>query len=248
MKLAGPLLALLVTVLSSRALAHDAAQNLDAPRAPEPRTRFSVGAGLGFASDSLGGDGLAGLAGLNNYYYSRGSIPFGTALLEAKLSDGLRLGLGLSGGYSKASQNVSDPSSVSSLPESSGWLGGTLNARWVLNPHDLVQVSPMVGVGGSYAKANDQRGTYVPSMEVGAQGSYLKADSSGKSVDARLGLVVEYRLLPQLYLRLESYFARLSYTKYKVADKPEGAGNYERLSQTTFSVGWLPVIQLRVAF
>jgi hypothetical protein len=241
------LFAISVLLIATKAQAQGA-QELDAPK-PAPLRRFPVGAGVGFANDGLGGSGLISYGGsTSSGNWLRGSTPLGSALVEVALSERLRLGLGVSGSYSKSElDDERDQASPRYYPRKMGFVGAALSLRWVLNPKDALQVSPLVALGGQYSMAKGLQSTYVPSTDT-EESSYLSADGHGHGVDARLGLVFEYALLPQLFLRLESHFLRVGYEKTDAVTKVAGERQHERANSTSLAFGWLPILQLRFAF
>jgi opacity protein-like surface antigen len=242
------LVGLVLALFTARAAAQAAPQPTAAPAASAP-SRFSVGAGIGFSSEGLGG--LGGVSYSSPALYAgRAFTPVGTALLEAELTQRLRLGVGLSGSYtsSRERDGREDARQPRSYPKKVAGAAAAVSLRWIVNPEGVVQVSPLISLGGNWATAKGVSSDFVPATDT-EPAYYLEADSDGYGVDARFALVLEHALLPQLYLRFESHFVRLSYSKIEaVTDAESGPRTKESLSQTSFALGWYPVLQLRLTF
>ncbi|MDB4975699.1 MAG: hypothetical protein JWN48_4040 [Myxococcaceae bacterium] len=221
-------------------------------------TRFSLGAGLGFASDGLGlGGGLGGSLGYGSSYgltSITGTTPFGTSLLELALSRRLRLFAGISGQYGKPlhPSRGSTGSSVSTASifadDGKRWaVGGALGLRWVLNPGGVVEISPALQVG-IHGAAVDHVASNVKTDGDGV----VQADRSelkSRGVDGRVGLVLERVLLANLFLRFEAYFARAGYDHHE-SHTQLALGGREHAKQDAVGAtfGFAPSLQLRLVF
>jgi hypothetical protein len=239
----------------STALAQEtkaAALAVPAPEAPRPAqqpARWSFGAGVGLLGYNLGsvvGPGAAGALGSLS-----GTTLLGVGLLERTLTPSLRLGLAASGGYSRRNTDSHDFDATPEGQLSQGFYGGLLSLRWVLNPGDLVEVSTLVGLGGHGLRANSDTHSRTTAADGSATEARSKVDSKNRGIDGRLGLVVEYRLLERLYLRLETHFASVgadhtsSSSHETSADGVRQSGG--QTSDTLFlNFGFQPFLQLRV--
>ncbi len=209
---------------------------------------FSLAAGLGFAvGDS--GTGLAGLAGLAGAgglgYVPSGRAPFGAAVLEYALSARFRLGLGVHGSYNR---NLAAEPEQPGAGEKAWSFGASLGIRGILNPGGVVEISPILAVGGYRTSAE---GRYAGSTSTATgETLLLTQDAAQRGIDTRLGLILEHALLPNLFLRFESYFVRLAWTKSNVAQFTEGNSEGLKQSRSDLSVqyGFTPVLLLRLAF
>jgi hypothetical protein len=216
--------------------------------AQDKPARFSLGAGLGVGlvgEAGLGGLGALGAAGLAGLGAAQGRTPFGASLIELLLSPQLRLVLGAVGSYNKTTESE-DKLELGTA--NSAWsVGGTFGLRWVLNPGATVEISPLLSLGASKAVAKRQRvGSYA--NEGGIQ-EYILQNAKAWGYDARLGLVLEYALLTNLYLRLEGYFARAGYTKTATSRfDPRAENTHSQRSDLGLSFGFAPVLQLRLTF
>lgn len=213
--------------------------------------RWSFGAGIGtvlYGSDFgyVGGAGAAGLAALGG-----NGGTYGTVLIERSLSPALRLGANLTGSYADTERKGDEvPGSPSPERSTYGSAGGAISLRWVLNPGDLVEISPLVIVGTQWFKGDGTR----TSTSFDAQGeivSRTETDVDGYRINARFGFVVEYRLLTRMYLRLETHVLRVDRTSTNEKTRTESEGNpVARGSQTSTAVsagvGVQPMLQIRV--
>lgn len=217
---------------------------------PEPG-RWSFGAGIGtvlYGSDfGLSGSsataGLAALGGAGGTY--------GAVLIERSLSPALRLGATLSGSYADTERKGDELGSTPSPERTTyGSVGGGISLRWVLNPGDLVEISPLVIVGAQWF----ERDGASSGASLDAQGQILsrsETDVNGYGINARLGFVVEYRLLTRLYLRLETHLLRVERTKSEETTRTESPGVPTQREQQTATgisanVGVQPLLQIRV--
>lgn len=257
------LIAVLSVELTASAEAQETRISAPAPEVP-PLGRWSLGAGVGFSG--------TGDVGLTNAYRgvlagssvspANSQTPYGTALAEIALSPVFRLVLGMQGGYSRQLSRERDPkpeSIVGRGPEGDSYwtLGGAIGARAVLNPGGIVEISPILMFGG-YRSASET--TYM-SGKVPEFDALLYATRKSSTVgwDARLGLVLEYSLLPNLFLRFETYFVRLGYGKASTEDTiPEPPTDldskllfsmtHEGRSDLALNYGVSPSLQLRMSF
>jgi len=214
--------------------------------APAPRTeedsRFSVGAGLGYTflgDTSLGG--AAGLSGLGS------RAPYATGLVEVRVHPRVRLGVGLTGSYTHAGARSGAAFGGSDVPEQSFRAGSaSLSARYVLNPSALVEVSPLLAVGARTASSKGQQFGSVMNTD----GSYdpVTQDTRDTGIDARLGLVLEYRLLPQLWLRMESNFVSASYSQIHATYRAPSKTTKGDFTQASIVAGFSPALQVRMTF
>jgi hypothetical protein len=226
-----------------------------APEAPgagasgEAPGRWSFGGGVGLGGYESGLSGLSGAGALGGLGGLR--APVGVALLERTLSPALRLGVNLSGSYARSDVDESgDAPGVEASTSHSSRVGGGVSLRWVLNPGQLVEVSPMAALGGAWLRAEAEARilSYSPEGDVTVS---REQDSDGWGVDGRLGLVVEYRLLSRLYLRLESHFARVGFDHQRLTTRDVAVDRptvNSRADMDTFSVsfGFQPFLQLRI--
>jgi len=141
--------------------------------------------------------GLAGASGLANV--PSGRAPFGAAVLEYALSARFRLGLGV---YGSLNRNLTSEPKQPGAGEKVWSFGGSLGIRGILNPGGVVEISPILAVGGYRTSAEDR---YAGSMST-ANGEtlLLTQDAAQRGIDTRLGLILEHALLPNLFLRFES--------------------------------------------
>ena len=151
---------------------------------------WSVGAGVGFGY-SLGSLGqLAGGSGsLTN--------PRGIALVEYRATKSLALFVSADALHFETHVENTPPEDAPDLnyprspAEITTEVGGSLGARWIINPDGIVEVSPSVQLDASWRR---ERGG---SHENPRRYTTLTYGMS-------LGLVLEYQLLEQLFLRLNS--------------------------------------------
>lgn len=234
------------------------------PEAP-PLGRWSLGAGVGFSG--TGDVGLGGLEGLSGFAGSsmgpaNSQTPYGTAVAEVALSPVFRLVLGVQGSYAKQLSRERDPETeyiVGRGPEGDfRWsLGGSVGGRAVLNPGGVVEVSPILMLGGfRHVSETTYQSGNVPELSALL---YTNRHYSSVGWDARLGLVLEYSLLPNLFLRFETYFVRLGYAKASVENTiPERPTDLdskilfsmtrEGRSDLSLNYGVSPSLQLRMNF
>lgn len=76
----------------------------------------------------------------------------------------------------------------------------------------------------------------------------LTQDTRDAGVDARLGLVLEYRLLPQLWLRMESSFVSASYSQVNATYRAPGKTTKDHFAQASVGAGFSPALQVRMTF
>lgn len=212
-----------------------------APATPAKPGCMSIGAGVGISYDFGGGGGLTGLGALGN---SAGAItPFGIALFEWALSPSLRLMTGVTGSYTKRLHTKDEPTTGTT---ESRWSGGAgIGARWVLNPGQVVEISPALLIGVHGGRVNDTRAPVYPAIAGDVEPPNSRSDSASVGVDGRLGFVLEHALLSQLYLRFETYLLRAGadWTGTRVRGPEE-----TRTKRGEFGLGWgvSPMLQLRL--
>lgn len=241
---------LLIGTVAEADESHSAQQG-SSNRAAEPG-RWSFGAGIGtvfYGSDYglYGASGAAGLAALGG----SGGGTYGAVLIERTLSPALRLGASLTGSYAdserKGDEQPRNPSPDRTTHSSAG---GGISLRWVLNPGDLVEISPLLIVGAQWF--NRDGANYSASYDdQGQVFSRSETDVDGYGIYARLGFVVEYRLLTRLYLRLETHLLRVERNQYEESTRTESQGSpIERDRQTATGVsasfGVQPMLQIRI--
>lgn len=151
-----------------------------------------------------------GQVGLSNYSSNIRS-PTGIALFEVAASRRVRLMLGVSGSYTKRLRVRSDEEDRS--PRSNWLIGGGLGVRWIANPGGPVEIAPALLLGIHGGRTKDIPGTLHESN--GVEYDTLGDDAS-LGADARLGVVTEYALLPNLHLRFEAYFLRAGFERSAV--------------------------------
>ncbi len=257
-----PMKSVLLTIVLLTTTFSAARVRAEVPDSPNPALakvtegsgRWSFGAGVGmtlYGSDyglgsTSGAAGLARLGGVGS------SGPFGVGLIERSLSPALRLGLSVVGGYSQEQNksNDRDPNVAPPSRTTSASAGGAVSLRWVLNPGELVEVSPFVALGAHWAS----REGALTSWTHGSEGEVVarnELDVEGYGLNARLGMVVEYRLLTRLYLRLESHLLRFDRTHAKQknlferVDAPSEVGR-QTVVVTSLGLGIQPMLQLRI--
>lgn len=213
--------------------------------------RWSFGAGVGgvlYGSDVYGRSAAAGLSALGG---GNAGGAFGTVLIERALSPRLRLGATVTGSYADSEREGDELRNAPSPDRTTASsAGGGISLRWVLNPGDLVEISPLVLVG---AQGYRQDGANA-SGSYDAQGQVLsrsETEFAGYGIHARLGFVVEYRLLARLYLRLETHLLRVERSQVEEAIRTENQdGSVERDRQTytgiSATLGVQPALQIRV--
>ena len=238
-----PLLAILT--LTAQAAAQAAPE---AKATEEESSRFSVGAGVGYPfGDNTGLIGLGGASGLSASFYAaaQGRAPYGTALVEAQLSRRLRLGLGVLGSYDHVSGREDGNGERLPATTFSAW-AGSVSLRWIVNPGARVEVSPLLALGG-YRSA--VQGVQVGSVQQ-EDGSFraTTASAHGQALSARLGLVLEYRLLSQLFLRLESQFVSASYGSARSVTHAPGKDPRDHVVSSGVDILFNPSLQLRFTF
>jgi hypothetical protein len=210
--------------------------------------RWSIGAGIGLGGWSLGYGQLGCLASSSGGLSSSGSSvglgcgwsPQGSVLVEFQLSRRSALVFDGTFSYMKpVSSNLTDTSAK----------GGGLSLGWrqLLNPGGVIEIS-VVGVlagdwhaldSGYQIINNEDDSTIVHRFH---QYSY--------DVGVRVGLVLERKLIDNLYLRLESSIGQMSYfwseSRYTSLDTQKvsrsGAGGL------SVSLAISPAIQLRMTF
>lgn len=113
--------------------------------------------------------------------------------------------------------------------------------RWILNPNSLVQVSPMATIGAAIASVKDAVRGFSSDSE--GNRTYDPVDVSSRSASLNLGLVFEYRLAQQLYLRFDNQLvsAALAYAEETSQSQPKRTEN-----TTSVGLRWTPSLQLRV--
>ncbi len=230
-----------------------------------PLARWSFGAGVGF----VGTGELASPSALRGLTISDGSpapagslTPYGTALVEIALTRVVRLALGLQGSYATQLSRERDPQPehiIGRGPQGdSQWsLGAGMGVRAVLNPGGVVEISPILMLGGFRAVSES---TYMTSVNNALPARfYTNRKAVVTGWDARLGLVLEYALLTNLFLRFETYFARLGYGKSSFEDTtPDPISDVdsrvlfsitrEARSDLSLTYGVSPSVQLRMSF
>jgi hypothetical protein len=216
---------------------------------PSQPARYAIGAGVGFnaVGDAYGPSVGSATAGLGALASSQSRTPFGTALLEVAASPKWRVVLGMGGSYNKRMGDA-EPQDYNRGAESSWLVSGSVGFRCVLNPGSLVEVSPLLTVGGFRSMIND-----LPSGSMSPPGGtepvYTMRDAMTLGYDARLGLVLEHALLSNLYLRFETYFLRASYTKSAIRDTPSsGIDKCNCRRDVALGYGLSPILQLRLTF
>jgi Outer membrane protein beta-barrel domain len=207
--------------------------------------RVSIGAGIGFSGGALGGLGALGALS------TQPVTPVGTALIELRASEHLRIVFSASGSYRRGKSLMfteaplpleGDAGAVERTPtRSSLWsYGARTGLRWVVNPGGVVEVSPLLTLGYSRYRSKDQLSDSEP-----------RGDRSQRSsvFDAQLGLVFERRLMEQLYLRLASSVLQLSRSHTRSDSHTDGGLSTLRDDEST-SVGlaFSPSIELRLTF
>ncbi|MFT3925773.1 MAG: hypothetical protein QM778_24740 [Myxococcales bacterium] len=215
---------------------------------PPPLARFSVGAGVGFG-------GLGEVYNATSGRYAGSRTPIGSSLFEVAASPRWRVVLGIAGTYDKRlTESNNSPNTVTvdggvvrDGPESTWMLSGSAGVRCVLNPGGVVEVSPLLTLG-----AHKTMSKGIPSTTYSSAGQASEpttVDAVSKGYDARLGLVLEHALLPNLYLRFETYFARASYLR--TASRQNGSSAPENCNcRRDLSVGYglSPFLQVRLTF
>jgi len=243
------LLAFVFLTLLLLGTASDAqAQRAAAEATPRDETsRFSVGAGVGYT--------IYGDRGLGPIFVGQGAglslatanSPYATGLVEVRLNPRVRLGVGLSGSYVHAGARKGSALGGMDTP-SQDWGGGgaSVSARYVVNPDSVVEVSPLFALG---VHAGGTKGQLAGSV-VNESGGYdsVVLSSQDMGVDARFGLVLEHRLLPQLWLRMESSFASASYNSVRATYRSKGSTTKDSFSQAGVAAGFSPALQLRMTF
>jgi hypothetical protein len=213
-----------------------------------PPARFSLAAGLGysFGDTNLGPSGLAGLAGLGSLGgASGGRAPFGTAALEFALSERFRFVLGVLGSYNR---NLTAEPEIPGAGEKQWFFGASLGVRGILNPRGIDEVSPILAFGGYRTEIENRNAG--SQTNVNGEMFPMTQDWAQRGIDTRLGLILEHALLPNLFLRFESYFMRLSWSKSNLVQSTEGAAEALTQSRSDLAVqyGFTPVLLLRLAF
>jgi hypothetical protein len=199
---------------------------------PEP-ARFSVGAGVGIYYD-MGGSGLNGLAALGANLSVSSVTPFGTALFEWAAARTLRLMIGASGSYVKQLRLKGEERTGAPI---SYWTAGVgIGLRWVSNPGQVVEFSPAFLLGVHGGKSND--------LVASSDGSQPHIDKASVGVDGRLGFVLEHALLPQLFLRFETYLLRGG-VNWSASRDDIGR---QRRAQAELGWGVSPMLQVRMTF
>lgn len=221
--------------------------------APEPYAGvWSLGAGVGFGGYYSGDAALQTLAvsGLGYALPTSSSNWLGVGLVEVTLKPALRLGLNVTGYYSSTNNPDADTATTLMDPADSqnGSLGGAASLRWVLNPGELVEVSPVFALGGGWSHAELSQASRIDSE--GNVFARRDTRTDAFSINARAGMTIEYRLLTRLYLRLEAYFVRadhalLETTERRVElDMPTQVTN-KNLNATAVGLSVQPTLQLR---
>ncbi len=241
-RLASLLCALLVLTVS-----HAHAQSTASEPAPptEDASRFSLGAGLGYTFFNGAGVGVGvGGAGLSDL----GSrAPYATGLVEMRVHPRWRLGAGLNGAYTHSGARSGTGFGGADQPAQSYGVGGaSLSARYIINPGAVVEVSPLLALGVHAGRAKGQ----PAGSTMNAEGGYepITQDTREAGVDARLGLVVEHRLLPQLWLRMESSFVSANYSQARATFRAQNQTTKSDFNQTSLAAGFSPALQLRMTF
>jgi hypothetical protein len=213
--------------------------------APKEPSRFSLGAGLGvnLLGDTYGPapSAASGLGGLSS---AAARAPFGTSLFEFAASPKWRLVLGVAGSYNRRLSGDQDSGGA----DNAWFVSGSAGFRCVLNPGAVVELSPLVTVGGFRSQVEGVVvGSSIPA------GAVLPVDTLRDSMalgyDVRAVLVLEHALLSNLYLRFETYLLRASYTKSALRDTPSPADDKCNCRRDfALAYGLSPVLQLRLTF
>jgi hypothetical protein len=217
-----------------------------APTAVEESGRWSFGGGVGLASYEV--ISLSGLGSRSALGSLRG--PVGVALIERSLGPAWRLGANVLGSYTRSeTDDEADAPGIARDRHAASRVSGGVSLRWVLNPGQLVEVSPMLALGGGWLR--EEGATRGVSYSENAITGRRQDDSKGWGVDGRLGLVVEYRLLTRLYLRLESHFFRVGLEHQRVTTRDTSTDappetSHADLEQFGVSLGFQPLLQLRI--
>jgi len=216
--------------------------------APSAPTRFSLGAGLGFVGYGDTGIGLLGT--LSGFGPAQSRSPYGSALVEIEAAPLWRVVIGVAGTYNKmlSSDVVStNPNALPALGPTNSWtFSGSVGVRRLLNPGGVVEVSPIVTVGGYRTDVNG-----IPTARTSSADGTLvvgSQDTTTKGYDARLGLVLERALLSNLFLRFESYFLRVGYGKSTSAEKSAETPQSSKREDLSIGYGFAPSVLLRLSF
>jgi len=233
------LVALLAAVIETSAFAKaDVEEEADAAGG-----LWSVGAGMGFSVyggwTSGTGYGLAGLVSSYYGYYniSMPSSPIGKLLVERRLGESWALMFQLSGSYTDNgdSQRVS--------PELALSLSANLGTRWIINPGGAVEISPYVLLGGGMQEMKEVLVGYK------SDGAPVYSDPSGTVIGLGVGLVLERKLIDNLFLRLESLVAEITYSHVEgsTLSTDDKVSNLA-VNRFTADLAFTPSIQLRLTF
>jgi hypothetical protein len=244
-----------LVLASSTARAEQTSGALDAPAPEQTQAReatgsWSIGAGVGLSGFGVSSYGVSGsgLAGVR----AEGLSTLGVALLERTLTPALRLGLAATGGYTRTNGEHEGDLETSPVGDSrSSTVAALLTLRWVLNPGDLVEVSPLVALGGRWLRSDGHVTGYSSSGPDGLSGWRREQDTKGYGLEGRLGLAVEYRLISRLYLRFESHFAsvgasNVEVTNREISDDAPTVTGTDSADTLGVSFGFQPFLQLRV--
>jgi hypothetical protein len=233
---------LMVVVVMGIPCLAPAEEDQEAVKAPP---KWSLGAGIGFGGSSsayclglgcLGGVPTLPPGGLGSIGGYGGSwTPQGRILLERQLSRSLALMIDGSASYTSSESSTSDLSNTSSN------LGVGLGLRWLLNPDGAVEVSIAATLSGYWSTWDYWL------MDL----SSSKLDVYSYTVSAGVGLVLERKLLDNLYLRLESNLVRLGYSWFEYKNTwVDTRVVSSKSSSHSFNAGVAlsPSIQLRLTF
>jgi len=212
----------------------------------QPQPAVSVGAGIGFGGSrtiaSLLSTSVFLLHGFGTDPYS----PRGTGLVEVAQSRSFRWVLGVEGAYQTHDSVGAEPTSfVGSSATTNAGVGASLGMRWISHPDAVVQASPIASVGVAWIHAdgvrtggyNDADGEHLP----------LYGDASAYLAVLRIGVVFEYRLLDQLYLRFDNQVLQGQLGSVdEEEDTPEGPRDHRTTKTYAAGVAWQPTLQLRM--
>jgi hypothetical protein len=212
-----------------------------ASKPPAKPTDWSIGAGLLFAD--------AGLVGLSNQVSISGTaytpVIRTSVFLERRLWDHVYLLLQPDFSYRKYYRDNGAISSGLDIDRSTS-VGASMGLRWVANPGDLVEIgmTHLFDSDWTYQKGSTQ----ISQVNLN---SYVQSNVQQAFYDVGLstGLVAEYMLMRQLWLRIHVSLVRATYSKVTTRYQDQnGPTNTEHNSIFDLSLLASPRLEIRLTW
>lgn len=217
----------------------------------DPDLPWSIGAGIGLASY---GDPIVspiGMSLLSPLIYR--TTPWGVMLVEKQLTHHVSwiLDVRASVTYltSEDDSDTPDGEEASEEPQTSGAVGGATGMRWNFNPGGPVEVSGTVVAAGWWQGVEGIDHNWMTTSQGGIEKVDLKYATNAFSVGLAFGLVLERKLLDNLFLRFESRLLNAYYTQVESSAQTLDADvTTDKDTRLSAGLAFSPAIQLRLEF